>query len=126
MSFNADLLRGRGGERLLAQLALSYLLDREQAIEVKTDYLVAKTRNFFIEKEFKGRPSGIETSSAPYWALVAGKLVIIIEASKLKALCHGCRVVRGGDDGNSVGYLLPVSKLLCQVCLLGGDGDAHC
>ena len=114
MSFNADLSRGRGGERLLAQLALSYLLDREQAIEVKTDYLVAKTGNFFIEKEFKGRPSGIETPSAPYWALVAGKLVIIIETSKLRVLCHGCRVVRGGDYHNSLGYLLPVSKLLSE------------
>ena len=126
MGFAADLLRGKEGEKLLAELALGYLLNREEAIEVKRDYMVAKTGNFFIEKEFKGRPSGIETSAAPHWALVSKGLVIIIETSKLKALCHGCRVVRGGDDHNSVGYLLPVSKLLHQVCLSGGDGNAHC
>jgi hypothetical protein len=114
MSFAIDLLRGKQGERLLAQLALSYLLDGERAIEVKTDYLVARTGNFFVEREFKGRPSGIETSSAPYWALVAGESVIIIPSSKLRALCHGCRVVRGGDYHNSLGYLLPVSKLVSE------------
>lgn len=112
MTFAADLLRGKEGEKLLAQLALSYLIDREQAVEVKTDYLVAKTGNFFIEKEFKGRPSGIETSPAPYWALVVGESVIIMKTSKLKAVCEGCRVARGGDGNASLGYLLPVSKLI--------------
>jgi hypothetical protein len=72
-------------------------------IEVKADSYAARTGNFAIEIESGGRPSGIATSRAAYWVLVAGAEGLLVPTPDLRALAQqGCwEVISGGDGGRN-------------------------
>jgi hypothetical protein len=59
--------------------------------EVKADKVALKTKNFFIEFEGYGKPSGIQTTKANFYILTNTKEYFKIDVNKLKILCeqHG-------------------------------------
>jgi hypothetical protein len=88
-------------------------------VEVKSDRLAGKTGNLCIEYEYKGKPSGINASTADYWMYFILKTVDghphskvnRIEAYKipsddLRNIVKDCRSVMGGDGYNSKMYLV--------------------
>jgi hypothetical protein len=88
-------------------------------VEVKSDRLAGKTGNLCIEYEYKGKPSGINATTADYWMYFILKTVDgdvhskvnRIEAYKipsddLRDIVKGCRSVSGGDGGYSKMYLV--------------------
>ena len=118
--FDSSLAYGQLGEQLLRQVAKSYLEYGEDAVEVKTDNKVSSTGRLYIEKESRGKPSGISTSKAKYWALVldggsySRQVFVIIETDRLRELCRlsGKGNVKGGDSDTSRGYLISLPTLL--------------
>lgn len=109
--FDIDLAQGQESERELRDILTG-------KIEVKTDYLVSNTGNVAIEFECSGRPSGIETTESPWWAIVLdgdryrGKQIVLISTSRLREIVRGAKVVSGGDNGRARMYLVPVRRLL--------------
>ena len=106
--FDLDLTEGELHEQLVKRV-----LTGQTRVEVKTDRLATTTGNIFIEYEYKGRPSGLEVSKAEYYSIVIPqtKSIFMILTTRLKDLVKGCRVVYGGDNNMSKGYLLPVKRL---------------
>ena len=90
-------------------------------IEVKSErYIWEKTGNHFLEYSYKGKPSGIATTEADYWAFVMvkdEKIVIsyITPVFLLKKLARKYyntdRDVIGGDGNLSKGILIPIEEL---------------
>ena len=118
--FGDSLRYGQLGEKLLAVIAAAYIKNGEGAVEVKTDRIVSTSQNVYIEFESRGRPSGIATSKAEYWAFILGgdryrrDVIIIIKRQRLQKICErfGNRRIRGGDNDTSWGWNLPVATLL--------------
>jgi hypothetical protein len=84
-------------------------------VEVKTDYKATRTGNLFIEYESRGKPSGLSTSKADYWAfIISNEQIIIVETNKLKTLCRDNKLsrVNGGDSNTSKGVLLPLINII--------------
>lgn len=126
MFFNKDFKY----DLLLGEMAEGYLGDllSLKKIEVKMDFQTHRTGNFFIEYEYRGRPSGIETTEADYWCLIAATkeaaikrnnleslsssdvlYLVILPTAKLKAKCldiKASRSIKGGADLASKGVLL--------------------
>ena len=116
------------GEMLLGKLL------GNTTVEVKLDFGVHKTGNFYIEYSSRNQPSGIATTEADYWVLIAASekgcrhkenevfmeeddilYLIIIATARLKDLCrtkYECKGVRGGDDNTSLGVLIKSKDLL--------------
>jgi hypothetical protein len=93
----------------LAETALAKLLDSDgTTIEVKREFLVSQTGNVTAEFACSGRPSGIATSAAEWWAYALdgdnynGEVVVLIKKKRLERLLIPTRIVRGGDK-NSAG-----------------------
>ena len=98
--------------------------DETFKVEVKSDRLASRTGNLFIEFECRNKPSGIGATTADYWVYfilfcknnnVYGGEVIktecyVIPTDELKKLIKRCRIVSGGDDYASKGYLLNKNK----------------
>lgn len=90
----------------------------EGQVEVKADRLWKKTSNLFIEKESRGKPSGIEVSTAKYWVFfldVEGRnnqIFIGIPLDLLKKFVIGYPLKRGGDNYTSIGYIVPAKDLV--------------
>jgi hypothetical protein len=125
--FRYDLKLGQLGETFVAQLFASKL------VEVKFDFGTYRTGNFYIEYESRGVPSGIATTQADYWMLIAASekglrhkqnigtleaddvlYCIFMHVSELKERCRKNfyrRDVPGGDDNTSLGLLIKVEKL---------------
>ena len=109
--FRHDLEVGQGAENLLGQMLES------KKLEVKMDKRAKKTGLFFIEYESRDKPSGISTTEADYWALVAeGAAAIIVRTEKLKDLARATLqingYIRGGDSNISKGVLIKLEDLL--------------
>jgi hypothetical protein len=108
--FDLDLSIGIEGEqKLLEMLTIS-------TIEVKTDYLAAKTGNIAVEFYSRGWPSGIAVTKAKHWAFVIpDKGVFIIETDRLKTLARKYyklkRIKFGGDNNSSHLVLIPITEL---------------
>ena len=110
--FDLNLAEGLSGESELSTIL--------ETVEVKTDFLTNETGNVAVEYESRGEPSGISTTKAKYWAfkLVNMGVIVLIETSKLKAICrqyyveHPDSAVVGGDDDTSMLILLPVGQLI--------------
>jgi hypothetical protein len=127
--FKYDLALGQLGEGWVGKMLSS------KTIEVKFDFACYNTGNFFIEYESRGKPSGIATTKADYWMLIAstakGKRLkktlddvqsddilfsVLIPTDKLKEICRTRfnRVnVKGGDSNTSKGLLIKSTEL-CQ------------
>lgn len=108
--FKYDLAVGQVKEKELAE-ALS-----NKTIEVKRDLATKRTGNVFIEYEYRGNPSGIARSEADYYAFAIEDSFIILPTEKLKEVCRKYlgtkKDIKGGDDLQSKGILLPLQELI--------------
>jgi len=111
INFNGDLHFGQKGENHLKNIL--------ESVEVKTDRATHATGNVAVELEYRGKPSGLATSNAKYWAFVfageyKGEVIILIERERLKNVVKdgNFRTVYGGDDMASKLVLIPKEKLL--------------
>jgi hypothetical protein len=126
--FDHDFTRGKVGENLVD----TFLHALEGgSIEVKTDYRVAETGNFYIEFEQWGRsgqrkPSGIMTTEATYWVLASpdGKNGVFVETEWLRDLLERVgfttaeQPIADGNTNASSGYLVPAQFLYRRMKLL--------
>jgi hypothetical protein len=116
------------GEMLLGKLL------GNKTVEVKLDFGVHKTGNFYIEYSSRNHPSGIANTEADYWVLIAASekgcrhkenevfmeeddilYLITISTARLKDLCKTKyeRIgVPGGDNNTSLGVLIKSKDLL--------------
>ena len=109
--FNKDLSYGKRHEKLVMKSMENF--------ELKTDRMAHKTGNVYVEFQSRGRDSGIRTSKSDTWIF---KIVsngdrhlfsIHIPLSRLKKLVSkDYRVVPGGDNLTSRGYLVPFTDLI--------------
>jgi len=87
-----------------------YIPEVNLSIEVKYDIKSDETGNFFIECEFNGEPSGIQTTTAEWWILVDGQNYYFIETESLGYLIqlNNCykRTYTGKDGTKVSSYLL--------------------
>ena len=126
--FKYDLELGQMGEMLIGKLLSS------KTIEVKFDFGCYRTGNFYIEYQSRNKPSGIATTKANYWMLIAASeygqrlksyqeqiqkedilYAILIETERLKDLCRTKafrKEVKGGDNNTSLGILIKSTTLL--------------
>ena len=63
--FRYDLRIGQMSEIIIGQLLTS------RTVEVKMDFGVHNTGNFYIEYQSRGKASGIANTEADYWILIA-------------------------------------------------------
>ena len=128
--FDHDFSRGKVGENLVD----TFLHALEGgSVEVKTDYRVPETGNFYIEfgqwsQGTNPKPSGIVTSEATYWVIASpdGTGGFMVETEWLRDLVlEGPRVFRIGEQGiangntnGSRGYLVPVDYIYQKLKLL--------
>lgn len=125
--FKYDLALGQLGEGWVGNMLTN------KTIEVKFDFACYRTGNFYIEYESRGKPSGIATSKADYWMLIASTeegcrlkknisdikstdimFSILINKDRLKKICkeNNYRIaVKGGDDNTSLGVLVKAKNL---------------
>ena len=126
--FKYDLELGQLGEMLVGKLLSS------RTIEVKFDFGCYHTGNFYIEYQSRNKPSGIATTKADYWMLIAASeygqrlksyqeqiqkedilYAVLIETERLKDLCRSKPYkmgVKGGDSNTSLGVLIKAQTLL--------------
>jgi|TARA_R100000482_G_scaffold109485_1_gene51746 hypothetical protein len=126
--FKYDLALGQLGEGWVGKMLSS------KTIEVKFDFACYRTGNFYIEYESRGKPSGISTTKADYWMLIASTekgvdlktelrdiekddilFSVLLSTEKLKELCktkHYRKNVSGGDSNTSTGILIKSKDLL--------------
>jgi hypothetical protein len=110
-NFDIDIEYGRKGE--------NHLLDilETKRIEVKTDRIAHITGNVAVEYKYKGRPSGIATTEADYWAFLLHDMttIIMVPTDKLKAIAREKfkqdQITLGGDDNASEMILIPINEL---------------
>jgi len=101
MSFQTDLAFGEQGELfVLEKLHYKYpkaykvegyckewdlfVPEKEIGIEVKSDRATHKTGNVVIENKYGGKPSGIETTKATWWAYITKNNLYWITPDKIK------------------------------------------
>lgn len=82
---------------------------RDYYIEVKEDFMAAKTGNIAVEYECRGKPSGIQTSKSDVYAYLihesnTKQSLYLTETKKLKEAINKrmfFREVTGGDAGSN-------------------------
>jgi len=109
--FTKDLSYGKKHEKLVMKSLENF--------ELKTDRMAYKTGNVYVEFQSRGKDSGIRTSKSDTWIF---KIVsngdrhlfsIHIPLTRLKKLVSkDYRVVPGGDNLTSRGYLVPLTDLI--------------
>tara|TARA_B100000035_G_C20860133_1_gene491480 strand:- start:16 stop:363 length:348 start_codon:yes stop_codon:yes gene_type:complete len=109
--FSYDLEVGQVFEKELA-----YIFEGKFTVECKRDLQANETGNVFVEYESRGKPSGLATSQADYWAFsISDSKIRIIKTNQLKINCrkylYTHRNKRGGDNNSSKGILLPIEEL---------------
>lgn len=112
-NFDLDLEYGRDGENTVLAA-----LNGAKKVEVKTDKMAHYTQQIAVEYMYKGRPSGISTTEADYWAFLIPQTgaIIMLPTSKLKEMCKKCYklgyVVKGGDFNASKMIFIPIWMLV--------------
>jgi len=109
--FAFDLQMGQDEEIWLADLL------RGKTVEVKRDYIAARTGNLFVEFSSRGKASGLATTRADFWAFILdGERVIIVPTGFLQLRARQAyregRTARGGDSNTSEGVLVRVEELV--------------
>ena len=109
--FSHDLKIGQDEEVWLGSLLQS------KTGEGKRGFKCGITGNVFVEYESRGKPSGLGTSLADFWAFILdGQRVVIVPTEHLKRVAmvyyNQNKVVTGGDSNTSKGVLVPVKELL--------------
>ena len=119
-SFTHDLNFGE-----IAEDWLNILFKNGKLIEVKSDRLIHKTGNLFIEYRSRDKPSGLATTTANYWIYRMDMLdtAIILPTDLLKKVCrvyykNNEFKIKGGDNNTSDGLLIPLIRLLKDLALL--------
>lgn len=119
-SFTHDLNFGE-----IAEDWLNILFKDGKLIEVKSDRLIHKTGNLFIEYRSRDKPSGLATTTANYWIYRMDILdtAIIFPTELLKKVCrvyykNNEFKIKGGDNNTSDGLLIPLIRLLKDLALL--------
>ena len=112
--FDINLLEGKVSE--------SELFDILQTVEVKKDFKTHQTGNIAVEFESRGKPSGIATTEAKWWAFVLvnkdfdNTMITLFKTDELMKACRKYvntnRDVYGGDDDTSRMILLPLKDTL--------------
>jgi hypothetical protein len=109
--FNKDLSYGKKHEKLVMKSMENF--------ELKTDRMAHKTGNVYVEFQSRGKNSGITTSKSDTWIFkIVSKgdrhlFSIHIPLTRLKKLVSkDYRVVLGGDNLTSKGYLVPMNDLI--------------
>ena len=110
--FKNDLNYGKKHEKLVIESHKNY--------ELKTDRLACKTGNVFVEFESRKKESGIKTSKADIWIFkIVDKndkhlfsIEIPLDRLRKKVYNSTYRIVRGGDNLTSKGYLVPLQDLI--------------
>lgn len=89
-------------------------------IEVKRDEKAASTGNVFIEIYCSGKSSGLRATEADTWCITIpyenGQTDFLIPTNILRTMARYFAVtkgvVSGGDDGKTVGILIPVDAFV--------------
>ena len=109
--FTKDLSYGKKHEKLVMKSMENF--------ELKTDRMAHKTGNVYVEFQSRGKDSGIRTSKSDTWIfkIPNGRdthlFSIHIPLTRLKKLVSkDYRVVPGGDNLTSRGYLVPLTDLI--------------
>ena len=110
--FSKDFKYGKKHEKLVMKSREDY--------ELKTDRLAHKTGNAFVEFESRGKESGIITSKSSIWIFkIVDKsdkhlfsIEIPLDRLRKKVYNSTYRIVRGGDNLTSKGYLVPLQDLI--------------
>ena len=109
--FTKDLSYGKKHEKLVMKSMENF--------ELKTDRMAHKTGNVYVEFQSRGKDSGIRTSKSDTWIfkIPNGKdqhlFSIHIPLTRLKKLVtKNYRIVPGGDNLTSRGYLVPLKDLI--------------
>jgi hypothetical protein len=112
--FDINLLEGKISENELFNIL--------QTVEVKKDFKTHQTGNIAVEYESRGKPSGIVTTEAKWWAFVLVNknleitMIILFKTENLKSVCREYlntkRDVNGGDNDTSRMILLPLKDML--------------
>ena len=116
--FTHDLKFGQKGESVVAEILQ---ISEDDKIEVKSERNIWKdTGNVFVEFYCRGKPSGIATTEAKWWMINfcdddEVRSTIIISTKKLKTMVsipQKYRIVNGGDNNTSKGFLVPIIDLI--------------
>ena len=115
--FDIDLAYGVVFEQAVADML------QHSKIEVKTERdLWIKSNNIVIETSSRGKPSGISTTEAEYWfhnLVKDGKILttLVFPVNVLQNYIKekSPRVVKGGDDGTSLLYLINLTDLFKKI-----------
>jgi len=109
--FTKDLSYGKKHEKLVMKSMENF--------ELKTDRMAHKTGNVYVEFQSRGRDSGIRASKSDTWIFkIVSKgdrhlFSIQIPLTRLRKLVSkDYRVVPGGDNLTSRGYLVPLTDLI--------------
>ncbi len=108
--FDISLKEGEIKEKELADILTN------KKIEVKFDKKFKETGNIAIEYTSRGKPSGICTTEADYWAFIlegTGMMLILgtkVLENKLKKI--PIKNVKGGDDNTSEIALVRLDDLI--------------
>ena len=109
--FTKDLSYGKKHEKLVMKSMENF--------ELKTDRMAHKTGNVYVEFQSRGKDSGIRTSKSDTWIFkIVSKgdrhlFSIQIPLTRLRKLVSkDYRVVPGGDNLTSRGYLVPLTDLI--------------
>lgn len=126
-SFSHDLNFGE-----IAEDWLNILFKDGRLIEVKSDRLIHKTGNLFIEYKSRDKPSGLATTTANYWIYRMDMLdtAIILPTNLLKKVCrvyykNNEFKIKGGDNNTSDGLLIPLIRLLKDLALLSQNDESN-
>jgi len=110
-NFTKDLSYGKKHEKLVMKSLENF--------ELKTDRMAYKTGNVYVEFKSRGKDSGITTSKSDTWIfkIPNGKdthlFSIHIPLTRLRKLVSkGYKIVSGGDNLTSRGYLVPLTDLI--------------
>jgi hypothetical protein len=122
--FDLDLAHGEFGEGTLGALLKQF----GSQIEVKRDRITSTTLNVAIETKCRGKASGINVTTAQWWAFVIDdkrsvpQQIIIVSTDRLKKACRAWNAshpkIVGGDreqgypEGVSEMVLLPLTELV--------------
>lgn len=110
--FKYDLKLGEVGEGILGELLTL------KKIEVKRDFFTSMTGNIAVEFSSRGKPSGIATTEADWWAFIIceDKYILLIETQKLKKIARiqykAGQVKKGGDNQTSELVIIPVKDII--------------
>ena len=110
-NFTKDLSYGKKHEKLVMKSLENF--------ELKTDRMAHKTGNVYVEFKSRGKDSGIITSKSDTWIfkIPNGRdthlFSIHIPLTRLRKLVSkDYKVVPGGDNLTSRGYLVPLTDLI--------------